>query len=67
MFLHRAELCDKCVSIFGGNVRAYYTNFKKLSKLGVMIRDKDGYYCVSEKYDLKKYENVEVIAFKLNN
>lgn len=67
VFLSRTGLCDKCKEIYSGNVRAYYANFRHLSVLGIMTKDKDGYYCVSEKFDLNNYKNVEVIAFKLNN
>lgn len=67
IFVSRTDLCNKCKATFSGNVRAYYANFRHLSVLGIMTKDKEGFYCLSEKFDLTKYKNVEVIAFKLNN
>lgn len=67
IFVSRTDLCNKCKATFSGNVRAYYANFRHLSILGIMTKDKDGFYCVTDKFNLNNYKNVEVIAFKLNN
>ena len=65
VYFNRTGLCDKCFEIYGGNVRAYYANFRRLSILGIMTKNKDGFYCVTDKYNLNDYKNVKVIAFKL--
>ena len=67
VFLSRTDLCNKCKATYSGNVRAYYANFRHLSVLGIMTKDKDGYYCLTDKFNLNNYKDVEVIAFKLNN
>ena len=66
VYINRTGLCDKCLEIYGGNVRGYYANFRHLSILGIMTK-KDGFYCVTDKYNLNNYKNVKLIAFKLKD
>lgn len=67
IYVNKGDLCEKAVKTFGGNQRSYYAPFHKLLTLGVMVKDKDGFFRVGEKYDITKYKNVKGIMFKLNN
>lgn len=65
IYLKREDLCLKTISIYGGNARAYYSNFKKLENLGIMEKNTNGLLAVSNKFNINNYKDVEILAFKI--